>query len=988
MGNMVNAITRSKEADFAKEIAKLKRLLDKEQKARLKAEAVLDQKSEQLQRANVELESLKKNLESSSEERSQALANEELRYRQIVETASDVIYRANKKGCIIYANQIAISRLGYPLEEIIGKHFLEFIHPDWREQVRKFYRNIRDSKQADTYLEVPILTKSGETRWLGQNVKLIFDKDNIVEAAAVARDITKRKETEDALLQTQLRLTNLVANLQSGILVEDENGRIVLTNQLFCSQFGITTSPEELIGFEREKLARQLKSQFENPNQFIKDIEHRIGRKKIKQNEKLQLADGRIFERDFIPIFVRGKYMGNLWQYRNITYQVKAEDRLRRSEEKYRGIIENMDLGLMEVDVDGIIIRAYQRFCDMTGYTAEELIGKKATDILVPPEYLSVVQKQMKDRMKGNVGVYEVQLFKRDGSRMWALISGAPIFDAAGNVCGSIWIHYDISKQRYLQQELFVARLRAEEAKEAEKQFLANMSHEIRTPLNAIIGMTHLLFDTSPSHEQTEYLDVLKSSADILQALINDILDLAKIRAGKMELNPKEFDLTGLVNTLVKIFQRKLDSKPVQLEASIDPSLKTLVVGDDLMLNQILMNLLGNAEKFTKQGHIGVLIVPERRDGNRLTIRFEVSDTGIGIPEDKIDLIFSSFRQVDGDITRNFGGTGLGLTIVQNLIELQEGSIEVKSKPGYGTTFIFKLTYEDTGRVPFDAPQPGISSHAKFATGCRLLVVEDNFMNRKYISTLMKKWNLPYRMAGNGKEGLKTAQQERFDLIFLDIQMPEMDGYETAEAIRNSLNPNQYTPLIALTATAMPSWKELASQAGFNDYLQKPFNPEQLNRMLSKYLNTEPNSPSAQAGDASSNPRFSFSAYLDATLLQELYGNDLDYAFEIFEAFFVKMEKEYPLLRPTLNSGDFTAFSKLAHKLKPAFPMVGLSFLESWFQSLEDLASSPDASREALYQLLKDVEKELERCLPVVNNERVRLQAKVKTGQRNWLQIT
>lgn len=951
----------------------MNRRLQREISSRKQAEAILEQKALELYRANDELRSLNEGLAQKIAERTSALEDSELRYRQIVENATDIIYRADAQGYFTYANQTASARLGYSQAEIIGRHFIEFVHPDWQQEVEAFYKKCRDERQMSSYLQFPVLTKTGELIWLEQNVQFILHEGEIVEAASVARDFTKRKMAEEALKNTQSRLTSLIANLQSGILVEDETRHIVLTNQLFCDQFGIEAPPEALIGADCSASAEHTKHLFKDPEAFVKAIEELLENREIKVKDELEMADGRTLLRDYIPIFAEGKYLGHLWQYRDVTEEKRAEEKLRRSEEKYRGIIENMELGLMEVDNMGRIMRAYHHFCEMTGYSEQELLGKKANDVFLPPEFAAVMKQQAMDRMKGQAGVYEIQLFKKDGSRIWVMISGAPIYNQWGKIIGTIGIHYDVSAQRRLQQELFEARLRAEEAQEAEKQFLANMSHEIRTPLNAIIGMTHLLYDTAPTPDQQHFLDILKSSSEILRALINDLLDLSKMRAGKLEVHPKEFDLAGLVRTIQKTFQIKLDSRPVEVEAEIDPRLDTLLLGDDLLLNQVLLNLMGNAEKFTAKGKIGLRVQQQSRQGSAVAVRFEVFDTGIGIPPNKLDLIFQSFRQVDGDIKRRYGGTGLGLSIVKNLVELQGSEIMVDSTEGQGTVFHFVLVYKDTGIKTSGVAEVYQSAKADYAGQCKVLVVEDNSMNRRYLSSLLKRWNIEHDMAVNGREGVEMAQLQRYDLIFMDIQMPELDGYEASIAIRSAANPNQRTPIVALTASAMLSKKDKAYQAGMDDYVSKPFTPEQILTVLEKFVKIAADTTVPTEDFLTENTGiFSGAKGLDAAQLHDLYADDHEYALDMFDAFLEKMQDEYQMLRPLFEKKDWPALSKLAHKLKPSFPMVGLSWLEADFQKLETEATA-GANDQDIELIINQIEKMIAVGIPLVKAEMERL---------------
>jgi PAS domain S-box-containing protein len=834
---------------------------------------------------------------------------------------------------------------------------------------RRIDRERLARRQAESILEqkaLELYNANGELRVLNESLEF---------------KITERTR---ALETSQTRLSALISNLHSGILVEDESRHIVLTNQMFCDIFNIPAPPEALAGMDCSQSAEQSKHLFENPKEFVARVEAILLKRSAVINEKCVMADGRVYERDYVPILLDGQYSGHLWQYSDVTAEHYAREDLVRSEEKYRGIIENMELGLMEVDNDGYIVRPYPRFCTMVGYEADELMGKEAISVLLPPEYLPVLEQQAVDRAAGIATVYEIQLIKKDGSRIWVIISGAPIFDLDGSIVGSIGIHYDITYQKKLQHELEEAKLRAEEAQEAEKQFLANMSHEIRTPLNAIIGMAHLLYDTQPTTEQKEYLSVLKNSAEILRGLISDVLDLSKIRSGNFEMQHNEFDLVGLVHSMVKTFQMRFEDKPLTISLEMDDSLEYMVMGDDLMLNQILINLIGNAEKFTAEGKITIALRVKSRSEGHIEIEFSISDTGIGIPKEKHDLIFQSFRQVDGNIKRKFGGTGLGLAITKQLIEMQGGTIHLDSELGKGTTFSFNMFYQETTKKILLEDKPIAENTRIDAAGKRVLVVEDNHMNRKYISTLLKKWQVDYQMAHNGLEGVEMARLERFDLILMDIQMPVMDGYEATIAIRNTANPNRETTIIALTASAMLSQKDTAYRAGMNDYISKPFKPSQLYEKMQEYCChqvieiTEPIVESSDFKEPIDIPvsieevedesDFKFNKRLNADLLADLYGKDMSYAYVMFEMFLTTALPEFDTLKTAISEKNIAEIARLAHKLKPTFGMVGLSDMEEKMQALEHAAKKKEAP--SVWQpLFDDVEKNMDNAVNAVRRD-------------------
>ena len=698
-------------------------------------------------------------------------------------------------------------------------------------------------------------------------------------------------------------------------------------------------------------------------------------KKRIQRERNARKQAEAILERKALELYEANKELRSLNEdlEQRVAEQARA---LIDNEQKYKRIIENMELGLMEVDTEGQIIKAYDWFCDMVGYTPEELKGKNAQAIFLPKAYKPILDEQEKNRLRGQSGIYEIQMKKKNGDLIWVLISGAPIFDKHGKVVGSMGIHYDITKQKNLQIELESAKQLAEAAQEAEKQFLANMSHEIRTPLNAVIGMTHLLFDTQLSVKQKEYLSILKSSAALLRGLISDILDFSKIESGQMEVQINEFDLAGLLRSVQRTFELKLESKPVDMGVDIDPRIQNMVLGDDLLLNQILFNLVGNSVKFTNSGSIVLSAQVQERKGNQLLIEFKVTDSGIGIEPEKKDLIFKDFKQASNEIKLKYGGTGLGLGITKRLIEMQGGQIWVESTLGKGTTFTFNLTYEDTGRKAVISNQELTQNTATQIDQLKLLVVEDNYMNRKYISTLLQKWNIDFEMVTDGQQAIDIAHKQKFDLILMDIQMPVADGFEATIGIRTTLNANQNIPIIALTASAMVKEKDRAMKVGMTDFLTKPFTPIQLLELIKKYSQLlQQESPALELGemeDDCGDALFCFNAALDRAYLEEFYDGDLEHAVDIFETFLDYSMGEFVVLPEVLESKSRDDFRKAVHKLKPAFSMVGLTQLSSKMEQLEHLTEEGEAWPK-LAGLLEEITIEINEYLTLLQNELERM---------------
>jgi len=496
---------------------------------------------------------------------------------------------------------------------------------------------------------------------------------------------------------------------------------------------------------------------------------------------------------------------------------------------------------IFEMDLNGNWSYLNPAWRKLTGYKVKDCLGK--------PYYQFLKDEQGND-LKNLIDIRTPNFktisksFKSQiitGEHKWLDFSLKVIMSEDGNIEGYIGAIVDISKIKETELALIEAKEKESMANKAKDEFLTTMSHEIRTPLNAVIGISHLLLLENPKPEQLENLSTLKHSSEHLLCLVNDILDFNKIASGQLELEERDFSLNQVLNGLGSIFHNTAKEKDIRLLIKKDTSIPKTFIGDSTRLSQILTNLVSNAIKFTEEGKVKVDIEVLEVKEDFYFLEFIISDTGIGIPEDKKDKIFLSFAQANSDTTRKYGGTGLGLAICKRLLEIMDSDLELESEVGKGSTFSFKLKLQKSSMTDhqediysFDAKSFHEQDNLK---GTRILVAEDNKVNIMVIEKFLSKWQVDFEIAENGLIALNKALENTYDMILMDLQMPVMNGFEASKAIRDSNNPlNKVMPIYALSASTGMDIKNQLGEYGIDGLICKPFNPTELFKTLTSIL--------------------------------------------------------------------------------------------------------------------------------------------------------
>jgi PAS domain S-box-containing protein len=917
-------------------------------------------------------------LEHHSVEKTQSkelLKESEERFRLIVENIKDyLIVMTDLEGNVISWNEGAKKIKGYSEEEIIGKNIAVFFTDEDKAR-KKPERNMQIAKEKGHFQEEGWRKrKDGSVFWADVLLTAIYDKNGKMQGyAKIIRDITERKKAEIELRrnQQQLAMAQKLAHLGSWEWNLADNS-LIWSEEMY-NIYGLSQEEQDLV-HKVNKMTHP--EDIEKLKAVV--AESKSSRKNFEFYYRIIRADGAVrtlHSRGNVILNENGEVEKIIGTDQDVTDRFREEQM-----EKLVMAATKSNNAVIIADHTGKIEWVNEGFTLLTGYSFDEvkdthgeLLRHGGATGLTPGTdlYETVFSK------KQSV-VYEGKNFTKSGNEYWVITTLTPVLGTNGEVERIIAIDSDITERKKFEedmilankiaehslkkgskalQDLMRAKKQLEESMHVKEQFLAKMSHEIRTPMNAIVGLTDILLDSQITRDQRECVDAIKLSSDNLLSIINDILDFSKLESGKVSMESIPFNPREIIDAVLFTLGFSATKKGISLNfLKEENQLPGFVVGDSVRLRQIILNLLSNAIKFTEQGSVTIKSKTTDENETSCKITFEISDTGIGIPEDRIATIFESFTQASNETTRKYGGTGLGLTIVKQLVELQDGTVSVESKPGKGSTFYVTIPYKKY--VSEDLPLP--TSLKKFPEnklkGVRVLLAEDNEMNQMLATKIFTRWKLHLEVAENGQQAIEKLKAENFDIILMDIQMPLMDGYEATKYIRKNFTPPKSTvPIIAMTAHAMVGESDKCIAMGMDDYISKPFSQQDLYDKICTVLeNRREIFPQPETKMEEKNSQSNGKRHIDLSYLKEISEGNNEFIKKMIRAYLSQTPTMLEDMSKSIHGKKWKDLRGIAHKMKPSLDFVGIHSIKQTVKDIETF-SNEETHLELLPGMVEEV---------------------------------
>lgn len=766
-------------------------------------------------------------------------------------------------------------------------------------------------------------TKSGAPVWIQMNVTPLYDDNGrLVRYIAIQEDVSEIKRTEQELVrskdllnqaQRQAKIGSWTMTFDSEFIdASDELYELLEINK--TERLKLTRLLECMDDPDREQFQEQL-SRIVAPGAFF-EFDHRLH---SANNVKYVIHTARV------DALSDGEQI-LIGTIQDVTERRLIEQEVRLAEAQYRSLFEHAQHMICMHDMNGLIMSINPVGAHDLGYEPEELIGRSIT-YLIHEHVRSEFDVYLKKIVETGQAQGLLRLVHRNGTSTVWMYNNILLRDPKNQpfvLCSNV----NITERYHMEQQLIQSRKTAEDALVTKDRFVANISHELRTPMNSIIGFAELLMRSIPEGEHRSYVKAIQTAGESLIHMINDLLDLAKIEAGKLEFEVRPYRVRDVLKRVHDLLLHRVADGKVVFKWMCGKDVPDYVLGDDHRLNQILMNVVGNALKFTEQGYVNVYCNIESETDEVIYLRYTIEDSGIGIPEDQLENIFEPFKQVSGEANRKYAGTGLGLTIVKDLVELQGGVVNVKSAPGLGTTFQIiipaqRLKPDSVTTVPELLPLQIQNSTTK------ILLVEDHELNRQLAFRLISDFGFEVQVSHNGKDAIERLKNHRYDIILMDLQMPEVDGYAATAYIRERLNIN--TPIVAVTAHSAKGEREKCLQLGMNDYLTKPYRAQELYNVIVRNTQKEYEARNATTVQIS-----------DDQPLKALAAGDRKFELEILDLMIKGIPEDIDHLHHAYSVRDTENTRGVAHRLKSTFALAGLNALSEAAESIQIQAINSD----------------------------------------------
>ncbi|CAM4351332.1 PAS domain S-box protein [Cytophagaceae bacterium 50C-KIRBA] len=857
--------------------------------------------------------------------------------KQYFDLSKDLLCIANVNGYFERLSPSFSEILGYSNEELMAKPFYDFIVTEDILSTQKIISSLAEGKEVVNF-EARFTCKTGGHRILSWNASLNKESGLLF---ATARDITEIKSRTEE----NKRLSFVARATDNMVVITDKTERIQWVNEPFEKITGYTF--EESFDKKPAELVQYIGTSLETKKAIREALDHhKPFRGEIQNISK----SGKEY---WVDLYISPIYndKGDLINYiaieSDITEKKEKDNNIANLLATQKAIFYGVGLCVIFTDTQGIIQNINQAALNLLEYKSGDLIGKSTPALFHDPEEIKKRTKDLslelgidlktsfdtfvlKARSTGVADANEWTYISKSGKRIPVWLSVTCIRHINGEILGYLGVAEDYTLKKQVENELIQAKTLAEQAVFAKDSFLANMSHEIRTPLNAVIGFTELLTQSELSTDQKEYVDHIQTAGENLLVIINEILDLSKIDSGQLHIEEHPFNVRNTLKHVYELLKVKAHKNKLDFSLFLDAEIPDSIIGDKVRINQIIMNLAGNAIKFTEEGEVLISVKKTAETDTTVTLRFSVKDTGIGIAETKLDSIFERFRQAEESTTRKFGGTGLGLNIAKQMVELQHGKLEVKSKLGQGSEFYFSLEFKKTTDSNNELSNQNSKVNNELGK-LSILLCEDNELNQRLAKTVIQNFGFDIDIAANGQLGIEKLTKKKYDLILMDLQMPIQDGYQTTIMIRNELKMN--IPIIAMTAHSLVGEQQKCFDIGMNAYVAKPFKQYELLEAIQDVIKKSNLLGTESETTSSINPIEDKIIAIDFSYLDELSGGDDDFKKEMMELFIKNVPEDVIELSQAIQEKNQVQIKKSAHRMKSSLAMFqlskGIQFLES-----------------------------------------------------------